>query len=95
MGLGRPREANLEGTAPSGSSFLEKETPFFRAGGQLSQQNSSGRPIMTAKCRTVASVFERTLIFSREMHAKNQLLKDVWDEMAIFNGFVRPKRDKA
>ena len=50
---------------------------------------------MTAKCRTVASVFVRTLIFSREMHAQNQLLKDVWDEMAIFDGFGRPKRDKA
>ena len=50
---------------------------------------------MTANCRTVASVVMRTLIFSREMHAKNQLLKDVWDEMAIFNGLGRPKRDKA
>ena len=28
---------------------------------------------MTAKCRTVASVFVRTLIFSSEMHAQNQL----------------------
>ena len=95
MGLGRPREANFEGTAPSGSSFLEKETPFFRAGGQLSQQNSSGRPIMTAKCRTVASVFVRTLIFSREMHAQNRFLKDVWDEKVIFDSFGIPKHDKA
>ena len=50
---------------------------------------------MTANCRTVASVFVRTLIFSREMHAQNQLLKDVCDEMAIFDGFGTPKRDKA
>ena len=95
VGLGRPREANFRGTAHSGSSFLEKQTPFFRAGGQLTQQSSSGRPIMTANCRTVASVVMRTLMFSREMHAQNQLLKDVWDEMAILNGFGRPKRDKA
>ena len=28
-------EANFKGTAPSGSSFLESETPFFQTGGQL------------------------------------------------------------
>ena len=58
-------------------------------------KRSQNTTMMTANCRTVASVVMRTLIFSREMHALNQLLKDVWDEMAIFNGLGRPKRDKA
>ena len=50
---------------------------------------------MTAKCCTVASIFVRTLIFSREMHTQNRLLKDVWDEMDIFDGFGGPGHDKA
>ena len=34
--------------------------------------------------RTVDVYFLRTFISSKEMHAKNQLMRDVWDEMAIF-----------
>ena len=36
------------------------------------------------KCRTVCVFFLRTLIFSKEMDAQSQLVRDVCDQMAFF-----------